>query len=603
MDNPEAELTGDVERLRRRVADLETRITQIEARLGATAGAPATPRTSTLASSNVAAATVPQSVVADEVDEPGWADHLPALVGRAIMAFGGAFLLRALTERGAMPQAFGIAVGLAYALLWTFMADRAARAGRKLDATLYGLVTALIAFPLIAETSARLAVLWAPVAALTLTAVGAVLLFVAWRHELSALAWIVTLASTGTGVMLLFATHALPPFTAALFTLATASLAASYHREWYGLRWPAALALDVLVLLAMYLAGRVNYEWLRPGAVATVQLLLTAMYLGIIGVRTLVLRNPMREFGVIQSLLVLVIGLEGARWMLGPGFSGAAAFPVAALALAAGSWAIAFGRLESDAGQRANYNWYVTLGSILAVYGFRLAVPGQVVGLIWAAMALGAAYVGLRDDRGVVRWSAAALAFAAAWGSGLAVAGYEAFAGADPTAWLTFPAEAWVTSFVCLAAWVVARWRAEATEEPFDRTLPGLALLVVAAIGFGTAIVSMLGLSLAGAGSTDADTAALAVVRTAVLVTAALLLAALSRVRPRAELVWLSYAALAVVALKIAVEDLPSGRAMTMFLSFVLFGGALIAAPQLTPKRNHKKTKRNGSAPSTVPIS
>ena len=500
-----------------------------------------------------------------------------------------------------MPQALGIAGGLAYALLWTFMAHRAARAGRKLDATLYGLVTAMIAFPLIAETSTRLAVLWAPLAALTLTSVGMILILVAMRHELAALAWIATLASTGTGVMLLFATHALPSFTAALLTLATASLATSYHREWYGLRWPAALALDVLVLLAMYLAGRPNYEWLRPGAVATVQLLLTAMYLGIIGVRTLVLRNPMREFGVIQSLLVLVIGVEGARRMLGADFSGAAAFPVVALALATGSWLISFGRLENDPTQRASYNWYVTLGTILAVYGLRLAIPGQVVGLIWALMALGAAFLGVRHERAAVRWNAAAIAFAAAWGSGLAVAGYQAFAGADPAKWLTFPAEAWVTSVVCLAAWALARWGVPASDEPLDRTLPGLALLVVAAAGFGTAVVSVLGLSIAGAGTSDNDIAALAVLRTAVLVTAALLLAALSRVRPRSELVWLSYASLALVACKIAIEDLPSGRAMTMFLSFVLFGGALIAAPQLIPKRNHKKPKRNGSAPDTVP--
>jgi len=606
VSEQEARLSADVERLRRHVEKLETRIEDIEARLDVATRAAVAPRPGAEpygapGSTAIAIPDVSAGEAADEAEEPGWAAGLPVLVGRGIMAFGGAFLLRALTERGAMPQTAGVAVGLAYALLWTFMADRAARADRKLDATLYGLVTAMIAFPLIAETSARFAVLWAPLAALTLTAVGAVVLWVAWRHGLGPLAWIVTLASTGTGVVLLFATHALPSFTAALFALATASLATSYHRDWYGLRWPAALSLDVLVLLSMYLAGKPNYEWLRPGAVATVQLLLTAMYLGIIGVRTLILRNPMREFGVIQSLLVLVVGLEGARWMLGPDFAGAAAFPLAALALATGSWLVAFYRLENDPTQRANFNWYVTLGTLLVVYGLRLAVLGQIVGLIWASIALVAARFGMREDRVVVRWNVAALAVAAAFGSGLARAAFEAFIGADPAKWLTFPAEAWVTSIVCLAGWGVSRWSATAREEPFGRTVPGLALLVVAAIGLGTAVVSVAGLSIAGLGTADHDVAALAVLRTAVLVTASLLLAASTRLRPRAELVWMTYAVLALCACKIAIEDLPNGRAMTMFLSFVLFGGALIAAPQLLPQRNHKKGNRNGAASRSVP--
>jgi len=601
----EAKLVGDVEHLRLRIADLETRIVHVEAVLersllmAAAAGRP-TAELHELEPDRVAAA-APGSLEApasdaidDEADEAGWAAGLPALAGRSIMALGGAFLLRALTERGAMPPAVGVVAGLAYALVWTFVADRAARAERKLDATLYGLVATMIALPLLAETSTRLGVLSPPISAATLTVVGGVLLWVAWAHGLAPFAWIVTLAATATGVVLLFATHALSPFAAALFALAAASLAASYHREWYGLRWPAALALDVLVLLAMYLAGRPNYDWLRPTGVATVQLLLTVLYLGIIGVRTLVLGNPMREFGVVQSLIVLAVGLEGARRMLGPGFAASAAFPIAALVLAAASWSVAFFRLERDPQQRANFGWYATLGTILAIYGTRLAIPGQAVGLIWALMALAAARVGAREDRVAVRWNAAACAVSAAFGSGLATTAYGAFFGADPASWLSYPPTAWAVTFVCLGAWVLSRWYVAALEEPLHRSVPGLSLLVVAAVGFGTALVTVLGASIAAVGTAQHDVAALAVLRTAVLVTASLLLAGMSRLRPRAELVWMAYAALVLAACKLAVEDLPNGRAMTMFLSLVLFGGALIAAPQLVPARNHRKS--NGAA-------
>jgi hypothetical protein len=133
----------------------------------------------------------------------------------------------------------------------------------------------------------------------------------------------------------------------------------------------------VLVLLAMYLAGRPNYDWLHPTGVATVQVLLTVLYLGIIGVRTLVLGNPMREFGVTQSLIVLAVGLEGARRMLGPGFAGAAAFPTAALVLAAASWSVAFFRLERDPRQRANFGGTRPSGRFSRFTALALPFPGK----------------------------------------------------------------------------------------------------------------------------------------------------------------------------------------------------------------------------------
>jgi len=46
----------------------------------------------------------------------------------------------------------------------------------------------------------------------------------------------------------------------------------------------------------------------------------------------------------------------------------------------------------------------------------------------------------------------------------------------------------------------------------------------------------------------------------------------------------MAYGALAATACKIAVDDLPNGRAMTMFLSFILFGGAMIVAPRMVPE-------------------
>jgi len=508
---------------------------------------------------------------------------VPALVGRTIMVMGGAFFLRALTDNGTLPPAPGVAVGLAYALLWIVLADRAARLGRAPDATAHGLATTLIAFPLIWETTTSFGVLTPLVSALTLTFVGGVSLAIAWQRRLGVLAWIATVAATMTGVTLLFATHRLPLFAAALFALAVASLAASFHRKWYGLRWPAAVALDFLVVLAMYLLGKPNYEWLNPHELASVQLLMTAGYLGIIGVRTIVMGHPVREFGVVQSLVVLAVGFEGARRVIGPEHTWVAGFGPVALALGAACYAFAFLRFERDPGQRSSWTWYVTLGTILAIYSGFLLIPGAGVGLWCSLLAATAAYIGQQDDRSIVRWNMMAAAVFAAFASGIGVVTYQGFLGTEAQQPLAVTPAAWGTAALCLTAWALSRWKRPACDTARDRTLPGITLLIVGALGLGTGLVSLLGAPVAAAGTEAVDTGALAVLRTTVVCASALLFAGLSRSRRHPELVWAAYGTLVVAACRMAVDDLPHGRPMTMFMSFIVFGGVMIIAPRLVP--------------------
>jgi hypothetical protein len=95
----------------------------------------------------------------------------------------------------------------------------------------------------------------------------------------------------------------------------------------------------------------------------------------------------------------------------------------------------------------------------------------------------------------------------------------------------------------------------------------------------------------ASVGTDAADPGALAVLRTAVVCTSSLIFAALSRIRRHPELVWAAYGALAIAAFRMLADDLPHGRPMTMFLSFIVFGGAMIIAPRLVPEsvEGHRK--------------
>jgi hypothetical protein len=588
METNQAAILLELEQLRRTVSEHEKRLASLEA------GVVSPPTAATAAEMPTWEESEPDigAFVGRE-----WVHGLPARLGRLLVILGGAFMLRALTESETVGLKVGVGMGLIYALAWTALAERTGRAGRKADATFYGLATTIIAFPLLIEATLRMKVFPPVPAAGALLASGVLVLGVSWMHRLGALAWIATLATTSTGVALLFSTHSLPPFAAALFVAAAVSLAISFDREWYFLRWPAALVLDALAIIGMVVVGSKAYAWLARGQLALVQVLLTVMYLGILGVRTLVLGRPTREFGIVQSLLVLAVGFEGAQYVLGPESPWAPAFPVSALVVGVCCYAVSFLRLERTPGQHVNFSWYTTLGTILLVVSLARMLPLPVAGLAWAAAAACAALLGRAPARAALRWNSALLGVAGAAGSGVAAGTGCAFFVEDAAAWRTFGAVAWLATALVLWGWVALRWREQPQDDTTDDwTVPAMALLVVWVLGIGAGIVT-LAVPMVATGSAGS----LAVLRTAVLVLGALLLAALWRLRPCAELRWMVYTVLGLAACKIAIQDMPRGTPLTICFSLVLFGCGMIVAPRMVSRGASGATLRPKDEERVIP--
>jgi hypothetical protein len=120
---------------------------------------------------------------------------------------------------------------------------------------------------------------------------------------------------------------------------------------------------------------------------------------------------------------------------------------------------------------------------------------------------------------------------------------------------------------------LLAREKADVRKMTWQ--IPRIALAAIAALGAGGLAVAELKPSI------GADPGAVAALRTGVLASAALLLAAGRRRTGLAELAWLAYAVLVLGAGKLLLEDLPEGRPATLFVAFVLYGGALLAVPRL----------------------
>ena len=513
MDDP-------VSGLEKQVAELARSLRSVEARVAALEGAVAPPLPLPGASPVPVAGQASAPSLATEPAIPS----IAALAGRCLFVLAGAFLIRALTDSGAFPRGAGVALGLAYALTWLVLADRAGRAGSAAAATAWGVTALVIACPLVWEASTRFDVLRPTGAAALLFAVAAAALGASVHRNLGVLAWAAVLSVLATACLLLITTHALVVFGALLVVLAAGAWAASVRRGWAGLPWLPALVADLVILEAVWIAARPEglpeaYVGLSSGAVLALALaLFAAPFAGPV-------RRAFSRAGTPDAFEAVQLG--------------------AALFLTV----FAVTRLTPLASLPPSLVW--------GLAGFAAAVaPARVVGA--TAPAYGAV-----------------LLLTAAVTSGLAELVHRAFLGSSPTG---MPATGSLVVLVLSAAataLLARRMRAGAGGSAARWAMFALACVSIA--GAGALAVLALALLVAP----DGEPGRTAAVRGAVLAAAAVLLASFRRLPTIAPLARLTYPVLAIAGLKLLIDDLPHGRPSTLVATFVLYGAALIVVPRI----------------------
>lgn len=568
-------MTDRVELLEERVAALAASVAALESRLAGLerAGGPV-----------ARAAEVSQAPEGDEpvalpsVIEAGGSSGPAVLVSTALIGIGFAYLFRMLTEAGTVPHLAGVALGLAYAGAWVFSAERNGRRGRKLDATLHAFLSLAVAFPLLWETTVRMQAVSHLAAAGLVSAIGATVFAVAWRHDLASVAWAATLGSVGTAWGLLLATTRIELFSLLLIAFGAATLWTTYGRRWHGLRWPAALAADLAVLTLVYLGSRVGgppeaYSGLSAGRAVFVALALFVVYAGSFAARTLARRRHVNVFEVFQTAVVLVVGFGGAVRLSQAAGVGGASLGVAALVLSALGYAAAFGFVEREAAGSKNFLFFSSLGLVLALGGGGILAGGAALAYVWTGFGLTAAALGVSLGRISLTAHGAAYLAAACIPSGLLDSTLSAFTGPTSTAPVRPGAAAVSVAVAATLSWVLTvRWR---RRDPVGggAPVPACVLLAVAASGAGAGAICALVSSL--------PAGAVAPVRTAVLAVAAVGLAALRNRTSAGEAGWFAWAVLAAAALRVLLQDLPVGRPVPLFIGFVLCGLALLAVSRL----------------------
>jgi len=575
------QLGDQVQTLRREVAELRRRVATLEGRAleGPSAPAPV-----------VSQPTAAAAVVAPEVRPDS---SLLALVGRTLVVLGGAYLLRAISDSGTIPDSVGVGAGLLYATWWLVAAYRASAADET-GAAFHGFASSIIAFPLLYEATARFGVLSTPVGAAALLAPFTGGLFVARRRDLPAIGWTFTLSAAAAALALLLATQDLVPIIASLLGAGLVLEVFGKGERWRALRWPIALVLDLVgVVLAVVVARSggppTGYPVIPTSLAVTLELLVPILYVSTVAARTLLRQRPLTPFEMVQCGLSLLIGLGGARMILASTGGSTASLALAILGLGVACYLVAFSWIDRRSGRGKNFYYYTTLGLLLVLAAGGGLLSNRILASVWLGLALVACGAGHRYDRttlsfqGVIYWLAGALL---AGLPGAAIRGLTApgpLPRPPPVALLAVAVGAFTY------AWLLPRPGAGKQSWPLF-TLRGLAAWGTAWGAAGLAVL-LLASPLPRLSS---DPGILATTRTLGLAGLATALAIVSRRWSLADLRWLVYATLALGGLKLLVEDLPRGRPATLFVSLGAFGSALALVPRLLPKR---------TTPSARPVS
>ncbi len=511
------------------------------------------------------------------------------LVGRSCVVLGGAFLIRALTDAGALPSEVGVAAGLLYALAWMGFAYRDGVRGRTLSAAFHGIVATAIAYTLVWEATVRFAFIAPAAAAAALAVIATAGVVVATSAGVRALAWTVAVGTAAAGLPMLVTTRSVVAFGALLLGVGAATAWLAYARHWHTMRWPAAVVADVVVLQATLIAARPGgprppYDGVSPGAVVVLAVSLFVVYVGSFALRVLMRHRDVNAFEVAQSVATLVVGFGGAVRVV-RAMGGDTLLPgTAALVLAVASYAVAFAFVERRHGAGRSFLFFAYLGLALVVVGSELAFGTIRSAAVESVCAAAAAAVAWRYDRLTLRIHAAVLLLAGAVTSGLVAWTGDVFTAGPGAAWRPFPSVAAVVLASAVVTAVLLVQGARPDREVWFARLPRLVAAFVAVAGI--AAVAMTGvLAALRTGVATADSGSLAAVRSAVLAVAAVALAAGGTRAKWAELGWLVYPVLAVGGAKLLFDDVAHGRATTLVPALVLYGIALIVAPGLLRRR------------------
>jgi len=507
----------------------------------------------------------------------GGATGAISVVGKAVLGIAGAYLLRALSESGSVPQLFVLFVAILYACLWMIWAARVHRASTFASAT-YAVTSAGILSPLLWESTVRFQALSPASASLWLVVFVVLATALAWRSELQMIPWIATLSSVATAIALIIETRDLLPITTAILATALVIETAACLGHRYTVRGVPAFAASFAVWLLAYVmtgSGSVpeGYHTVGPVSISSAAVVLMAIYAGSVAIRCFVMRNRISFLDLVQSLLAFAAG-SYAVLCSGSKRYGASLGITFLLLSAVCYWAALahFGEERFSRSRRISSTW--AIGLLLA--GTLLCVPQSWRGTFLCLAAAGTAFAYVRTSKVSIGMHTSVLLALAAVESHLAQYVASALAGAVPSA------SDWRLWVVGLSAALCYAIGARHSEENAKRRL--LWILPALLLGFAVSGIVISAVVSVGGEIIESRAASLSVVRTITNCLLALTFGFLGARLKRVELTWAAYAAVGFGTLKLAFEDLRYGNAASLVVSLLFYGLVLILLPRISAR-------------------
>jgi len=532
-----------------RLAEIESRLTRLERLNGGQALLPVPPpedRRERLSST-----------------EP--AENNLLLGGRALIAVGVAYLLRALAEAKVFPIGVTVTLGFVYAAIWMWRSARQASAGRRARAAFAAAIAAVIAFPILWEATIRFHLLGTNSASLGIAIATTALVVIGYRGGGERIAWIGAAGAIACTVGLAAETRELAAPMLSLAVGGAATWWCAVRRKWRYAPLPMAIEFN---LLACALVGLTLLDKAAdPRALSASALIIGfAIYAGAIVTRPLVRHDDVGPVDALQVGIAAVPTLVGAPLVAGIG----SPLAIAAAFVAGLAGALAYAAMVRTSSMTVAPYFFGALGCVGVLVATAHLLSASAAAALWGVAAGVAAVIARRAIPQL--WGHAALyALASSIAAGLFAAALGVVSGLGRQ-----PLDLSVANIIATLGIATAAGVAVASgAEPWR-----MARLLLAAI----ATLLVLGaVAAAVVPISHNDAGAAAALRSAVIAVAAVALALIAR-SPRArELATLVTPLLILGATKFLFDDFGRGRAASLFITLATYGVALVVIARLRP--------------------
>jgi hypothetical protein len=496
------------------------------------------------------------------------------LLGKAMLGIAGAYLLRAVAESNVLPSAVVAAVAIAYALAWLVLASRA-KSGDWLSGTIYACTSALILAPMLWELMLRFNVLTAPVAAAVVAGFAAAASLLAWKRDLAPVLWVANLTASSLALALAIASHQMVPFIAVLLAMALIGEFGALRGRASGVRVMVLLAADVAIWALIFIYS--SAQSTRPSypQLGTAMLIAPGIILFLIAgvgvvLKTVAARKQITVFDTVQTMGAFLLAACSLIYFGPPASS--VIFGAWCLGLAVAGYAVTLMRFNG-AEDRRNFLVFASWSGALMLAGSMMCLPVKAQSPWLGMWAVAASWAGARMLRLHLELHGLIFLLAAAGVSGLLNWMMSEMVGTSPgTAELVI----YLVIFCAIACYVIA---VQGGSESWQQQ--ALAI-VFAAVATG-AVTALLVQGLTGLVALKVIPGAhhLAFIRTLTICAAAIGLAFGGARWGRAELTKIGYGTLALLAVKLVLEDLRHGQLAFIAASIFIFAITLIVVPRV----------------------